>query len=663
MSGPVARRTHEVLSMGMRTGRAIGLLGAVALLVGACGTTPAPTPAPAPSQAAPSDFRFAIAGEPTSFSPAAQDAATAWVNRLLYTGLYRVDNTGDVVPDLAAAMPAVGADGRTLTITLRSDARWHDGSPVTSADAKFTFDLAMSPACSFNPTTCSTWGDNVQSVTAPSPTSLVVTLKKKYAPIYYYGLTQLVVPKAATEASYARFVAGLGAVDAAAVTALADRIATARRADACSGAAPPDTCSPSFYGADVEAILASAGLAPPAKAGFVGADGQTDAAAYSLALLGRLTDLGAALGAAKADRLAAAYRLLDINRNPVGSGAYSFVKYTPGQSVELARFDDYYRFKPGPAGVVVRVMRDATSASEALQTGAVDWRTEITPDEVSALRANPDIRLSDYPELAYTYIAFNVRQGRVFADPAARRAFATCIDHASSVKSATGGTAVPVAANVPPGSFFFDPSIPDYTFDVAGAKTLLESSGYSLTDGVYQKAGKKLQADLLVRRDRPEQVKFAQLAREQVARCGIDITVRESDYATDIVPVLSYPNDFDLYLGISDILPDPVDGDVFACTHVTTKKNRSDANVTGYCDPKFDKLETAALQEMDRARRKELMGQVQLKLHDAGPYYFLWADLGHRAYRTGVATNGELGPIDYTSIYDWWNIDSWIVNR
>ena len=52
---------------------------------------------------------------------------------------------------------------------------------------------------------------------------------------------------------------------------------------------------------------------------------------------------------------------------------------------------------------------------------------------------------------------------------------------------------------------------------------------------------------------------------------------------------------------------------------------------------------------------------MQLYLHDNGPYYFGWADLGHRGYGATVTSNGRLGPIDYTSVYDWWNMDSWIV--
>jgi ABC-type transport system substrate-binding protein len=646
--------------------RAAVALAAVAIIASACDSAVTPTRPPSPTPGAgegtSADFRFAIDGEPTSFSPASDDLPTSWVNRLLYTGLYRVDSTGDVVPDLATAMPEVGGDGTTLTITMRTDARWHDGSPVTSADAVFTFAIAMSPACSFSEATCSMWGEHVESVEAPSPETLVIAMKDGYAPIYSSGLTLGLVPKAATEASYERFVAGSGAVDVAAVKALADTIATAREEPACTGATPPDTCSASYYTADVQAVLASAGVALPDEARYAGEDGATDAAAYGDAVLGRLADLAAALQAGEADRLAAAYRLLDINQAPVGSGAYRFVAYVPGRGVELARFDDYYLFRPGPARVLARVIKDPVTAAQALQSGDIDWQPRLeSPEAIAALRADPEIRVSEHALPMYTYIGFNVREGRAFSDVVARRAFAMCIDHAATVEAATGGSGVPVKGNVPPGSYFYDPSIPDYQLDVDGARELLESNGYELRDGVYEKDGTKLAGDLSVRKDRPQRVKFAQLAREQAARCGIDITVRESDYATVLVPLLYHPNDFDLYLGGWGDLTDPEDSRLFGCEHVTSKRNPYDDNFTGYCDPALDELQAAAARELDRAKRKEILAQVQRHLHDSGPYYFLWADLGHRGYRAAVGTNGELGPIDDASYYDWWNVDSWIV--
>jgi peptide/nickel transport system substrate-binding protein len=653
--GPGARRPVAALAV----------VAAIAIIAGACDAarpTPSPTP-PAAGTGDSADFRFAIDGEPTYFSPASDDQPTSWVNRLLYTGLYRVDNTGDVVPDLATAMPELGADGTTLTIKMRTDATWHDGSPVTAADAAFTFDLARSPACTFSRTTCSTFGAHVAAVETPAPDTVVVTLKDRYAPIYSSALTLGLVPKAATEASYARFVTGSSAVDPAAVTALVAAIAAAREDPACSGGTPPEPCSAAFHAADAEAVLVAAGIALPDRARYAGETGATDPAAYGDAVLGRLADLAAALQAGEADRLAAAYRLLDINLAPVGSGAYRFVVYVPGERVELARYDGYYRFRPGPARVVARVMKDPLTAAQALESGDLDWLPRVdTAEALAALRSDPGIRLSEYANLGYTFIGFNVRPGRPFADVVARRAFAMCIDHDAAVEAATGGSGVPVKGNVPPGSYFYDPSIPDYELDVAAARALLEDSGYTLRDGVYEKDGTRLVGDLYVRQNRSQRVAFAELAKEQVARCGIDLTVKAADYSTVLVPLLYDPNDFDLYLGGWGDLADPEDSRLFGCAHVTSKGNPYDDNFTGYCDPALDKLQAAAAREMDRGKRRELVAQVQQMLHDSGPYYFLWADLGHRGYRAAVGTNGELGPIDYGSPYDWWNIDSWTVS-
>jgi hypothetical protein len=57
------------------------------------------------------------------------------------------------------------------------------------------------------------------------------------------------------------------------------------------------------------------------------------------------------------------------------------------------------------------------------------------------------------------------------------------------------------------------------------------------------------------------------------------------------------------------------------------------------------------------------MTELQKYDLEHGPYYYLWADLGHRGYSTKVSTNGASGPIDYTSFYDLWNQATWIVQQ
>jgi peptide/nickel transport system substrate-binding protein len=60
------------------------------------------------------------------------------IDRLIYHGLLHFDSRGIPVPDLAATW-SISADASLYTFTLREDAVWHDGEPVTSDDIVYTY--------------------------------------------------------------------------------------------------------------------------------------------------------------------------------------------------------------------------------------------------------------------------------------------------------------------------------------------------------------------------------------------------------------------------------------------------------------------------------------------------------------------------------------------
>jgi peptide/nickel transport system substrate-binding protein len=66
------------------------------------------------------------------------------IDRLLYRGLVAFDGRGLPQPDLAEGW-SVSADGTLYTVTLRQDAVWHDGEPVTSDDVIYTFSQFQDP--------------------------------------------------------------------------------------------------------------------------------------------------------------------------------------------------------------------------------------------------------------------------------------------------------------------------------------------------------------------------------------------------------------------------------------------------------------------------------------------------------------------------------------
>lgn len=63
---------------------------------------------------------------------------------VLFVPLVQLDSALAPVPALARRWQW-SEDGRTLTFTLRTDVRWHDGVPTTARDAKFTFDAVRAP--------------------------------------------------------------------------------------------------------------------------------------------------------------------------------------------------------------------------------------------------------------------------------------------------------------------------------------------------------------------------------------------------------------------------------------------------------------------------------------------------------------------------------------
>jgi peptide/nickel transport system substrate-binding protein len=113
----------------------------------------------------------------------------------MFPNLYQADKNLAIVPDLAAGPPTVSADLKTWTVKIRTDAKWSDGSPITSADVVSTVHIEANPKLdtdgSFD---WSLLTDPVTGVTAPDASTIVYTLSAPFAPFYANNLTGFVAP-------------------------------------------------------------------------------------------------------------------------------------------------------------------------------------------------------------------------------------------------------------------------------------------------------------------------------------------------------------------------------------------------------------------------------------------------------------------------------------
>ncbi|HET9520036.1 MAG TPA: ABC transporter substrate-binding protein, partial [Candidatus Limnocylindrales bacterium] len=135
-----------------RTDHAVigGLVLALALIAVAMGlpslVPTAATPSAVPTLTPLDPYREGALGRPVSVNPL---AARSQVDRdlvaLTFSGLVRLGADGEFVPDLASRW-TTDADGTTWTFTIRPDAQWHDGEPVTAADVLYTVSVLRDPA-------------------------------------------------------------------------------------------------------------------------------------------------------------------------------------------------------------------------------------------------------------------------------------------------------------------------------------------------------------------------------------------------------------------------------------------------------------------------------------------------------------------------------------
>jgi len=103
---------------------------------------------------------------------------------LLFSGLMRLNERGEVEADLARGWE-LSPDGLVYTFHLRSNAYWHDGTPVTAADVAFTVGLLQDPEFPGSPTLgSSVW--RAVTVEEVDRRTVRFTLPEPYAPFLDY---------------------------------------------------------------------------------------------------------------------------------------------------------------------------------------------------------------------------------------------------------------------------------------------------------------------------------------------------------------------------------------------------------------------------------------------------------------------------------------------
>ena len=639
-------------------------------------TTPPPTDGVTPTPATTaSSITYALDGDISYLSNAASDLPTANATQFLYNGLYTYDESLTPVPDIAAELATI-KDG-VWTVKLRDNVYFHNGDKLTADDVVATYRMLKSPNCRFAPDPCAA-GQYIQKIEKLDDLTVAFTIDgapddpeteevespglQGYAPFATVVLPSVFIDsRKVVEAAFAKFEQQAQSVSAAEVKALGDRI-TAEEEKPTGPPAEGSTDATVNYEqfrAETEALLTKAAVPLPEKDVFP----DDDTGAYLTQVVTVFKDLAATTAAGEADKIAAAYTLLDFNQKPVGTGPFKLEAFRPGQDLSYVRHDQYHHGAPKVSAMYLPIIKEDVAAAAAIKARQVDWKFSLTAQAYAALKDDPDLKFAEYPDFGYYYLGFNMHDGQIFTDRNLRQAVSYCFDKPATVKAATNETGVPAYADIPPASWAYNPDVNRFEKDVAKSTSLIESSGWTRGgDGIYEKDGKKLSFKVLVRAGKEDRIKFMSLMAEQVRECGIDFQVQEADFQTVLIPMLTTfppipPGDskpFDAYFGSWSTGYDPDPYSLFHSDQCSTKDLPDSNNFVCWRNPEADKLIEQGLVELDQAKRAAIYKEFERIIAEDQPYVFAWSDIERQAIRTSIKL--AEGEEDLTSPVWYWRI-------
>lgn len=165
-------------------------------------------------------------------------------------------------------------------------------------------------------------------------------------------------------------------------------------------------------------------------------------------------------------------------RSPVSAGPYKVKEFKPDNFLVLTAHDAYFGGKPPVREIRYQVVPEVSGRVNGLLSGEYDFVTDIPPDQIKTIEANPKYEAVGGPLLNHRLVVFDKNHPQL-ANPKIRLAMAHAIDRDAIVQSLWANrTSVPAGLQWEfYGSMFQkDWTVPKY--DPKLASRLIKESGY-----------------------------------------------------------------------------------------------------------------------------------------------------------------------------------------
>ena len=320
------------------------------------------------------------------------------------------------------------------------------------------------------------------------------------------------------------------------------------------------------------------------------------------------------------------------NLRPVGTGAYRFVDFKPGDIVRGELNPTYHQAnRPFFDTIEVKGGGDAASAARAvLQTGEYDyaWNMQVEDDILRRLEQGGKGRVVLWPTGNPEHIQLNTADPwrevdgerasaktthPILSDPAVRAALNVLVDRAA-IQEQIYGRGGQTSANFLNSPSRFASRNTRWEFNVDKANQVLDAAGWKRgADGIRARDGKRLKFLFQTSINAPRQ-KTQAIVKQACAKAGIELelksVVASVFFSSDAANVDTYPHfyaDLQMY-NTTMSAPDPqIFMAQFASWEIASKDNKwAGRNITRWRNDEYDRLWRVAETEMDPVKRAAL---------------------------------------------------------
>jgi peptide/nickel transport system substrate-binding protein len=296
----------------------------------------------------------------------------------------------------------------------------------------------------------------------------------------------------------------------------------------------------------------------------------------------------------------------------IGTGPFRLKEWRKGEYIEYVRNPDYFvKGRPYLDGLRYVIIAERGTRFAALQAGRLDvsFPGEGTKTLAAQLKAAvPALVVSEVSQNVNDNLLMNTKRPP-FNDLRVRRAISLAIDRRAYVRAVHQGGAV-IGASLAPrpwGTWGLGETdllrLPGYARpadEKARARTLLAEAGYGPGNPLRVEMGTRAIAIY---------VDFASFVVSELKQVGVDATLKQVETA-QWHPLVTR-REYQMGSNLTGLGPDDPDANFFenyACG--------SPRNYTDYCDEQVTSLIDQQSQELNPARRRELVRRIQLKLEE-----------------------------------------------